>query len=60
MDDIVEGTEIFELELALPISMKYAIKLANPSRVTVAIKDASSMYAYYCYFFPPFVNTHIL
>ena len=43
MDDIVEGTEIFELELALPVSMKYSVKLADPSKVTVAIKDASSM-----------------
>ena len=44
VDNIVEGTERFELHLSLPISMKYAVKLATPNRVTAAIIDASSMY----------------
>ena len=46
MDDIVERTETFQLQLSLPLSMKYAVKLTHPNRVTAVIIDSSSMYVY--------------
>ena len=45
-DDIVERTETFQLQLSLPLSMKYAVKLTHPNRVTAVIIDSSSMYVY--------------
>ena len=46
MDDNVEGAETFQLQLSLPLSMKYAVKLGHPSRATSVIIDTSSTYVH--------------